>query len=260
MKHFVDIRDRVAIYVESRKDEPVAVGDNNPVAVGDNTGDKVVFTFDAEWDEFSTKTALFVWNGKDFSVEFSGNECEVPEITNATKFLVGVYVGDGEDPIKRTTTSAQIPCQLSIRSKAGTPHPSAGKNYTNEAKGYAIRAENAAKRAEDALEEFGQVGGGTGIGITRKHITGSGDVTINVQDQYVYYVDGYSNISVNLPSGDFTAHFFVKFPEDALSCSFNIPDGVATFGNNLAECDFGESWEISIDGVGGALALRKRGL
>lgn len=102
--------------------------------------------------------------------------------------------------------------------------------------------------------------GSGGIGITRKHITGSGNATIDVQDQHVYYVDGYSNISVNLPSGDFTAHFFVKFPEDALSCSFNIPDGVATFGNDLSECDFGESWEISIDGVGGALALRKRGL
>ena len=69
MKHFVDIRDRVATYIQSRKDEPVAVCDNS--------GDIVVFTFDAEWDEFSTKTALFVWNGKYYPVEFSGNECEV---------------------------------------------------------------------------------------------------------------------------------------------------------------------------------------
>lgn len=146
MKHFVDIRDRVATYIQSRKDEPVAVCDNS--------GDIVVFTFDAEWDEFPTKTALFVWNGKNYPVEFSGNECEVPQITNAKKFLVGVYVGEGEDAVKRTTTSAQIPCQLSVRSKAGTAHPSAGQDYTNEAKGYAIRAEKAAKETERLLAEY----------------------------------------------------------------------------------------------------------
>lgn len=117
----------------------------------------------------------------------------------------------------------------------------------------AIRAEEAADRAEDA-------GGGGGIGITREHVTGSGSVTIKVQDQYVYYVDGYSDVTVEIPEGDFSAHFFVSFPDDALSCSFNLPEGTAAFGNDLAECDFGERWEISIDSVGGALALRKRGL
>jgi hypothetical protein len=146
MKHFVEIKDRIATYISSQKDEPVAVCDNS--------GDRVVFTFDSEWDAFPTKTALFVWNGKNYPVEFNGNECEVPEITNATRFLVGVYVGEANDAIKRTTTSAQIPCQPSIRSKSGTAHPHAGGNYTNEAKGYAIRAEQAVKDAEQLLAEY----------------------------------------------------------------------------------------------------------
>lgn len=102
-------------------------------------------------------------------------------------------------------------------------------------------------------------GGGGGVGITRANYSGSGNVTIEVQDQYVYYVTGYSNITVVLPDSEFSAYFFVSFPDDALSCSFNLPNGFPAFGNNLAECDFGENWEISIDSVGGALALRKRG-
>lgn len=97
-------------------------------------------------------------------------------------------------------------------------------------------------------------------GITRENYRGSGSVTITVQDQHVYYIDGYSDITVELPSGYYSAYFFVSFPDDALSCSFNLPEGVSVFGNDLAECDCGENWEISIDCRGGALALRKGGL
>ena len=97
-------------------------------------------------------------------------------------------------------------------------------------------------------------------GITRERYSGSGSVTIAVQDQHVYYIDGYSDITVELPSEYFSAHFFVSFPRDALSCSFNLPSGVSVFGDDLTQCDFGEEWEINIDRRGGALALRKGGL
>lgn len=100
----------------------------------------------------------------------------------------------------------------------------------------------------------------SGAGITREKYHGSGSVTITVQDQHVYYVEGYSDITVELPSGYYSAYFFVSFPHDALSCSFNLPERISVFGNDLAECNHGEKWEISIDCRGGALALRKGGL
>lgn len=134
---------------------------------------------------------------------------------------------------------------------------SAGQNYIGIAVGQIAPTD---KSAYEWSELSSGGGGGGGVGITRSHHTGSGSITITVQDQYVYYVEGYSDITVELPDGDFTAHFYVAFPDDALTCSFNLPEGTPAFGNDLAECDFGENWEISIDSVGGALAIRKRGL
>lgn len=211
-----------------------------------NSDYQIQFTFDSEWASHTEKTARFIWNGQFIDVDFTGDTCNVPIIQNANEVKVGVYAGD-----LRTTTSAVISCYTSILCEGATPSVENDKVYANEAKEAAERAEAAAERAEN---------GGGGISITREHYNGSGSVTITVQDQYVYYVEGYSNITVELPDGEFSAYFFVSFPEDALTCSFNLPDGVSTFGNDLAECDFGENWEISIDSVGGALALRKRGL
>lgn len=206
-----------------------------------NSDYTIEFAFDGEWADFPTKTARFVGSdGKSHDVVFTGNRCVVPVLRNIVAVSVGVFAGD-----LITCTPAVIECRRSILCVGGSPAPPSDDVYA---------------QIMELLNAGGGGGGGGGIGITRANYSGSGNVTIEVQDQYVYYVTGYSNITVKLPDNEFSAYFFVSFPDDALSCSFNLPNGFPAFGNNLAECDFGENWEISIDSVGGALALRKRGL
>lgn len=74
-----------------------------------NSGYQVEFTFDTEWDAYTTKTARFIWSGKYKDVEFSGNVCPVPIVANTEQLEVGVYVEN-----LSTTTSAVIPCRKSI--------------------------------------------------------------------------------------------------------------------------------------------------
>ena len=74
-----------------------------------NSDYQIVFTFDADWDAYDTKTARFIWNGKHMDVPFTGNECQVPIIKNTDEVKVGVYAGD-----IFTTTPATIPCKRSI--------------------------------------------------------------------------------------------------------------------------------------------------
>jgi len=74
-----------------------------------NNDYQVIFTFDAEWDDYSTKTARFIWNGQYTDVVFTGTTVTVPIIMNTTLCTVGVYAGD-----LRTTTPAFIGCRKSI--------------------------------------------------------------------------------------------------------------------------------------------------
>jgi hypothetical protein len=93
-------------------------------------------------------------------VEFEGNTCQVPVISNADKCYVGVYAGEAPVDVEMlSTTRATIPCQRSVR--CGTPPAGngTGENYTNEARGYAAEAKEAAKTAEEAAEEVAKAGG-----------------------------------------------------------------------------------------------------
>lgn len=74
-----------------------------------NTDYQILFDFDAEWGEYETKTARFVWDGHIEDVEFSGNVCNVPAIVSATICEVGVYAGD-----LHATTPALVRCHKSI--------------------------------------------------------------------------------------------------------------------------------------------------
>ena len=86
------------------------------VIVCDNSDYTAVFDFDAEWDEYTTKTARFVYGGRYTDVVFSGNECPVPVIQDTRAVTVGVFAGD-----LHTTTPAYFACVPSILCGNGIP-------------------------------------------------------------------------------------------------------------------------------------------
>lgn len=115
-----------------------------------NSDYQVTFTFDEEWAEHEEKTARFIWNGQYFDVDFTGDTCDVPVITNASIVKVGVYAGD-----LKTTTSAIIGCKPSVLCGGEVPNPGTGQHYTNEAKAAAEEAKAAAEEAKAAAEQTG---------------------------------------------------------------------------------------------------------
>lgn len=82
----------------------------------DNSDYVVKFSFDAEWDEYSTKTARFIYNDRHEDVVFTGDQCAVPKISDTYFFNIGVFAGD-----LHTTTPARVPCKLSVLCGAGAP-------------------------------------------------------------------------------------------------------------------------------------------
>ena len=138
----VKVKNRIATYIQS-EEKPVC----------GNSGDEVKFAFDEEWAEHEAKTARFKWNGQHHDVEFTGDTCEVPIISNASSITVGVFVGEdaeGEDEI--STTDATIPYKLSTRCGRSVASANTGANYTNEARGYAAEAAASAEDAKGYME------------------------------------------------------------------------------------------------------------
>ena len=113
------------------------------IIVCGNSDYQIEFSFDSMWDEYTEKTARFIWNNQYFDVTFSGNTCNVPVITDADVVTVGVYTGD-----IRTTTGATINCQRSILCGGEAPNPGTGQHYTTEAQQAAQKAENMASTAQ----------------------------------------------------------------------------------------------------------------
>lgn len=139
----VDITERVAKF---------QLGEHDRLICG-NSGDQIRFTFDSEWEAHTTKTARFVWGKKHFDVEFVGDTCDIPVVTNATTLLVGVYAGeDGADEDCIASTNARIPCVLSSRCGDHEANGGTGANYTNEARGYAAEAKAAKETAIECSE------------------------------------------------------------------------------------------------------------
>lgn len=85
-------------------------------AVCSNTDYIIHFNFDAEWNEYDTKTARFKFNGKYIDVVFSGTDCNMPVIENTKLVEIGVYAGE-----LHTTTAAYLTMRRSILSGNGCP-------------------------------------------------------------------------------------------------------------------------------------------
>lgn len=86
--------------------------------VCNNTDYVAKFDFDSEWDAYTVKTARFIWNGQYRDIVFSGSECAIPAVDDASAVGVGVFAGE-----LRTTTPAMIMCFRSVLDGDGTPAP-----------------------------------------------------------------------------------------------------------------------------------------
>lgn len=101
--------------INIRVKNKIATADRTIYVCG-NSDYVAAFDFDSEWDAYETKTARFSFGGQYTDVVFTGNQCEIPVITNTFSFNVGVFAGD-----LHTTTSAYISCRKSILCGTGTP-------------------------------------------------------------------------------------------------------------------------------------------
>lgn len=99
-----------------------------PVIVCGNADYSVQFTFDEEWSGHVSKTARFVYV-QDGSVRFTdvlfeGDTAAVPVLANTKEVRVGVLAGS-----LKTTSSAVIPCEPSIRCGCGEPKDPTPSQY-----------------------------------------------------------------------------------------------------------------------------------
>lgn len=86
------------------------------VGVCGNSDYVVVFDFDDEWKSHATKTARFKHGGQYTDVVFTGNECPMPIILDASSVEIGVYAGN-----LHTTTFALVLMKTCILSGSGVP-------------------------------------------------------------------------------------------------------------------------------------------
>ena len=89
--------DKIATYLQ--RDGEIVCG---------NSDYQLSFTLDDEWENITTKTARFRWNGENHDVTFTGTACPVPIINDTDSVIVGVFADD------ISTTPVIIPCKRSI--------------------------------------------------------------------------------------------------------------------------------------------------
>lgn len=83
------------------------------VIICGNSNYEISFSFDNEWDKYTTRTARFSFfqnNAKRYTdIEFEGSTCSVPILSNIKSVEVGVYAGE-----LCTTVPCLIKCERSI--------------------------------------------------------------------------------------------------------------------------------------------------
>lgn len=97
------------------------------------------------------------------------------------------------------------------------------------------------------------------ISDVKKVIEGDGGtLNLAVEDSTIYYISGYEAVTLTAPrQNKFTAHLFIDFPTTADSAKLTLPAGIPAYGTSLANLEAGDKWEISIDGFGGVLCMKK---
>jgi hypothetical protein len=129
--------------------EKIAVAAKEVLYICGNSDFIVDFTFDEEWNEFPTKTARFIYNGKHADVVFDGNTCPVPVISNAYEIKIGVFAGD-----LRTTTPARIAAKKSILCEGGVPADPAPDVYNQLMAKLSNLSDNMEEAVAEAVNEY----------------------------------------------------------------------------------------------------------
>lgn len=94
----------------------IAIGDGTKIICG-NSDYIVDFSFDAEWDEYETKTMRVKNGNRSYTdVVFVGDRCALPIIADKACIEIGVFAGN-----LHTTSGAYFDCIGSIRCGAGAP-------------------------------------------------------------------------------------------------------------------------------------------
>lgn len=94
----------------------MAIGDGTKIICG-NSDYIVCFSFDAEWDEYETKTMRVKYGGRSYTdFVFVGDRCALPIIADKACIEIGVFAGN-----LHTTSGAYFDCIGSIRCGAGAP-------------------------------------------------------------------------------------------------------------------------------------------
>lgn len=93
--------------------EKIAQVQGNPEIVCGNSDYTVTFDFDAEWNQYTEKTAhfAFVQDGKPqfYDVIFSCNTVKIPAVYRTSELAIGAYAG-----AICTTSPARVPCAYCI--------------------------------------------------------------------------------------------------------------------------------------------------
>lgn len=124
-----------------------------------NSDYTVKFSFDSEWDKYTTKTARFNFtqNGvkKYTDVVFEGTECNMPVLSGTSYVEIGVFAGD-----LQTTTPSFLRCEKSILCDNGTPEepPEDVYNQIMEKCNEAVMTSNAVQQRADNGEFVGDKG------------------------------------------------------------------------------------------------------
>jgi hypothetical protein len=98
------------------------------------------------------------------------------------------------------------------------------------------------------------------ISDNKKFLEGEGTLELEIEDSTIFYINGYDTVSLIAPATTrYTSHLFITFPKTAEKANLIVPSGTLAFGANPSTASPGDTWEVSIDGIGGAVCAVHKG-
>ena len=209
-----------------------------------NSDYTVRFDFDADWAEYTVKTARFVTeDGSYTDVQFEGEDCAIPILRNTRTLLVGVFAGN-----LRTTTAALIHAVPCITDPDGTPADPTPDVYAQLMERFNAMEAPAAVlyTAQELTDEQKAIAREniSAMAAIKKVSTGT---NIILEDNTEYRLEDVTSLTISYPDTEFECWVRLKFA-DAGDIAVTMPESkyigsAPTFAN-------GETWELSIkDGV-----------
>lgn len=209
-----------------------------------NSDYTVRFDFDADWAEYTVKTARFVTeDGSYTDVQFEGEDCAIPILRNTRTLLVGVFAGN-----LRTTTAALIHTVPCITDPDGTPADPTPDVYAQLMERFNAMEAPAAVlyTAQELTDEQKAIAREniSAMAAIKKVSTGT---NIILEDNTEYRLENVTSLTISYPDTEFECWVRLKFAADG-DIAVTMPESkyigsAPTFAN-------GETWELSIkDGV-----------